>query len=1744
MANNLDIQLNKDLNRWELLFSNIPEGKLSDYLVRLGYRFNPRKPRLFYAPKQEAYKMFGEDLKIALQEDKSYTDIVIKPSHIPDVSNIIHSKFSYVTISYQRPKSTGKKNFVIFDQYKKIAEAIAQQYGERVYGEKLISVEATPRVEKGKAKKLLEKNAVINPLEVLEDNTTEKEKIQKTGIEGKNKSLTNDSGVYTEETAGDRLETITIPIPATAKFDAIIKIVYDENDKYRFATSTHKNFGDHSGGSSPVSQNSSIYETREEVLLLGFREIVSRIESHIEQRDSIISDQDKKNRLLNKALKATLEFAKELNVDVETKSEDFKSITKEGKTNTQKKTKPKEEKEVQPDNSKSKGQKIAEDHIENIEIPIPEDAKYKASVSIVQNATNQYRFEVSHQKTFGDQKKHTSEPKKKGLHYSTKDQALIESLKEIVLEIKIDILDGQKLYNDHDKFLYKALEAIRSFAEANGLDWEEVNNTIASKVLKDRKAIVNDQEQIQESSTHSDLQKLVSTISEQLQKLADQTTTLGDKALIETEKIQFNDALELKGQDSLKDDIKRILSEQDLWIKKINDAAIKEKYVATLNRLAKTLNLPILEIATISDYIIVQKWTTIKEDMLERFQELIDAKPDTLQFTYLPSADGETDLKDLEILKVEIESDLAKIGFLYEKKRKALIINSFNLKSEGIVSYSGSAIPMGKLKSAISYMVAHPETLKIKPYTIAPYENLYKAQARDIQYKGVTVPNVLIPKGVVNTVFEVGSIKKENAEQYAKSFPKLFALTDKTLNTASAIQMFSLAQIYEPEDFGIQLSWKTLYAQWQSNGEDFFKYLGYPIDRNYPYVDITSESYEITPLGKILTSINWLSVAESYRPIADIEKAIAILNEKIESLVAKRSEYIDPKTGIAKTSIPEGEIYLSLSEQIQKLSKQKNLIREYQNAQVKTTKEVIIDNTQIAANEDIKDTVKKDKKETSTIQNQTEPKEDNHPLKINNSFGIDISNMKLLDQIPIEFFGGGIKLIHTEKTLERFGLSKINNKTITNATALQLFQLAQFHISKINIHKEVFRDEWLKRGESIFKELGFPMDLKYPYISIITGYVNVHSLETILNEDYGYSSWLLLAKEYRPISNPHTGIVEIDIQIKKYEEIVKEKLSIWKQSIYKNRTILEKDIDAIKKILKDLKASKKVIRDFLSSGNNTDTKENPLDIKVIEPKLVTPTAIPRFITLQEAERIRRQFKAKGFIVQYTGKQAFTKSVSIVELGLRYGYNQVKLDEKIQKEFIHWISILEKEIKVLEGKDDRKSKQSKIHRLERIFSLKREAEDLEVLVANEDKVFRDELFVEIVGRAKDNGYVILLDDMADFRNYLMKELFEGRMVENYPDRSIGKTVRILTSDYFQGQKEKPKQGDALDYLDKVVAIMHDHYMQARRLSQKQIENIKDIADVPNLGMLWEAVELSWLLWYKFYYGEPVSFENRLGAMIRFWNKVQPTYAYSDSSKEQYKQYSTPCPIGAIIAEYTGMPKAKAVFEPSAGNGLLVLGADPKKTHVNEIDKNRRSSLKAQGFKTITHLNAAEPFPKELQASFDVMVTNPPFATWDADSFDKKRIVDTYFNKYRRLEKNRLRLEHVMSGLALHTLKDSGKAALIILGHLYFDDRGYIAKARPFFNWLYMHYRVDDVINLNSFKLYNKQGAVAKTMLILISGRKRNPTNKSIAPTRKEAGSLDAIVDSFEELWDRVKSHIKSPLEIVIQKLKIENGYDIL
>ena len=240
--------------------------------------------------------------------------------------------------------------------------------------------------------------------------------------------------------------------------------------------------------------------------------------------------------------------------------------------------------------------------------------------------------------------------------------------------------------------------------------------------------------------------------------------------------------------------------------------------------------------------------------------------------------------------------------------------------------------------------------------------------------------------------------------------------------------------------------------------------------------------------------------------------------------------------------------------------------------------------------------------------------------------------------------------------------------------------------------------------------------------------------------------------------------------------------------------------------------------------------------------------------------------------------------------------------------------------------------------------------------------------------------------------------------------------------------------------------------------------------------------------------------------------------------------------------------KLYFEPSAGNGLLTVAFDPKYVYVNELDDIRNANLKTQGFAHVDDFDASKNYAIEhnYYHFFDGIITNPPFGSLLApinygENGDKFPIGT---------------LDHLMSLRALDCMKNDGRAAIIIGGHTNWDEHGRIqaGKNRIFFNYLYRYYNVDDVINIDSKKLYSRQGTGFNVRLILVNSRKYKA--EGVAPLKQ---NHDTVVHSFDELWDRImlsmgtaprQNHdadLKGRLQNLKQKLmdlKGLSGFEIL
>ena len=235
--------------------------------------------------------------------------------------------------------------------------------------------------------------------------------------------------------------------------------------------------------------------------------------------------------------------------------------------------------------------------------------------------------------------------------------------------------------------------------------------------------------------------------------------------------------------------------------------------------------------------------------------------------------------------------------------------------------------------------------------------------------------------------------------------------------------------------------------------------------------------------------------------------------------------------------------------------------------------------------------------------------------------------------------------------------------------------------------------------------------------------------------------------------------------------------------------------------------------------------------------------------------------------------------------------------------------------------------------------------------------------------------------------------------------------------------------------------------------------------------------------------------------------QPSLNQRDSERVMKQQYSTPAPYAFLADMYVkgNGKEIKSALEPSAGNGMLTIGLPKDAVHVNDIDAQRLENLRRQGFKNVTSQDGTQPFADK---DVDVVVTNPPFGSAIPKEYDGYKISS---------------LEGQMAINALESMKDDGRAAIIIGGKTEYAKNGSLnPKDKAFLGYLYSHYNVEDVINVDG-SLYAKQGTSYPTRIILINGRRNyDPEHKVFPPVEKDARA-EAVKD-YDELYKRIEDDI--------------------
>jgi hypothetical protein len=336
--------------------------------------------------------------------------------------------------------------------------------------------------------------------------------------------------------------------------------------------------------------------------------------------------------------------------------------------------------------------------------------------------------------------------------------------------------------------------------------------------------------------------------------------------------------------------------------------------------------------------------------------------------------------------------------------------------------------------------------------------------------------------------------------------------------------------------------------------------------------------------------------------------------------------------------------------------------------------------------------------------------------------------------------------------------------------------------------------------------------------------------------------------------------------------------------------------------------------------------------------------------------------------------------------------------------------------------------------------------------------------------------------------------------DYYEKTSPKHQENLVGDSKTAEERKLAEKKFIDSVNLQLAFKHkfNGIIELRKIAERV--GLKDIKDT-DLQELAETaiVKRARGIASSESTNDAVKFER-----IKTLYENQPSLNQRDSERVMKQQYSTPAPY-AFLADMYVKGKGKVIdsaLEPSAGNGMLTIGLPMDKVHVNDIDAQRLANLRRQGFKNVTSQDGTQPFADK---DVDVVVTNPPFGSATPMEYDGYKISS---------------LEGQMAINALESMKDDGRAAIIIGGKTEYAKNGSLnPKDKAFLGYLYSHYNVEDVINVDG-GLYAKQGTSYPTRIILINGRR---LNENAFPPVKDKARAETVKD-YDELYKRIEDDI--------------------
>jgi tRNA G10 N-methylase Trm11 len=275
------------------------------------------------------------------------------------------------------------------------------------------------------------------------------------------------------------------------------------------------------------------------------------------------------------------------------------------------------------------------------------------------------------------------------------------------------------------------------------------------------------------------------------------------------------------------------------------------------------------------------------------------------------------------------------------------------------------------------------------------------------------------------------------------------------------------------------------------------------------------------------------------------------------------------------------------------------------------------------------------------------------------------------------------------------------------------------------------------------------------------------------------------------------------------------------------------------------------------------------------------------------------------------------------------------------------------------------------------------------------------------------------------------------------------------------------------------------------------------------------------------------DNVYDNLVDLYNR-QPNLSVRTSTSISEQAYSTPAPLAYVASQLAGINKNSTVFEPTAGNGMLLIDASPKNVIANELNGTRYEMLeRVMDGATINNENAVE---LNISREFDAVIANPPFGvvknregktiSYDVDGFKSNEI------------------DHAIAFKALNNMKNDGRAVLIVGGVMGKTEdgrrEGYRSPSkRNFYYNLYQKYNVVDHFTVSG-DLYKKQGAAYPVDVIVINGKGGESIDLPTANVPKVYSSYEQLKEKLDEASRMVSRGAERPARADLGEAAVREG----